>query len=434
MGWADITDVLEVRTSRTVNMENDGATVVVRAAELTTPGVSFAGNVVISAVHGGLPYVLFTGVVDKVSLTDGQVAHIEVASLKRQFETTRIAGLQIGDGCDGREIIHALARQAGLADERINIQGWVPGPSETFLIAVPITGVSIGCSREIAGVLFTNTNPANLELPDGEIRQQYLAGPCWAAALVEATTLSGAEAAGLERIRTACAVIRCASYYSYPTLDGALRPFDWRHTQVRPWMAPVVFVGSVTSRRRWLRIVQDLPNVESLDLDELAIPREKTFALGLPAKRALQRALREWHASVDANDEVGRVAHLWRAMECYVAGVRSERLFEPAQVRAISEAVRSATSMNSDQSARVDEIIGRLNEAPLLRKLRTAVTRDGTVITEAEFAALAATRALRNDLEHGRSLSGAQLDELDVATAVANRIIMAALAALAAAS
>jgi hypothetical protein len=67
-----------------------------------------------------------------------------------------------------------------------------------------------------------------------------------------------------------------------------------------------------------------------------------------------------------------------------------------------------------------------LNEPPLLARIRATLSADEIDIVDAEFDALVATRSMRNDLEHGGSLTAAQHRAVDLAVAIANRIIVEA--------
>lgn len=413
---------MEVR--RSVD-EADGASIVLRAEALRAPGIAFCGEATITAEVDGSRHVLFTGLVERVEYDDRGTAHVTLAGLKRDFETTLLAGLQYSD-CDAREIIFSLARLAGFPPERIQIQDWVPGPLEGFIVSVPVAGVSLFVDSHIGNVTITGKNLARLELLTSDMSTAYLEAGVWAYAIVQARTLAEAEALGRAQIEEAITLLRAIGYYSYPTLEGVLRPFEWVATQTRPRASPVTFVGSLAARRRWLRDGADIPVTHMLDLRATDIARIGDTRRQHP-RRLLGRALDEWRKSVDALDDVSRVTHLWRAMESYSAGVSVGRLFSATDISKVRERLFSETGLTSAQVDRLNELVGRLNEPPLLLKLRRAMELDGVTISDDEFDALTATRSLRNDIEHGRNLGAAQQRVLEVATAIANRVLVTAM-------
>lgn len=424
MGWGSLEDPLSLETHTALGMAADGATIVVVTEALQVAGLCYAGEVRITAELDGREHPLFVGLVNKVEVTDGR-ARIELSGLQRDLESTSIGGLVVGDGTDGREVIHALMRMSGLPSERIQIEGWTGGPTESFLVAAPIAGISMSSAHPVGSALFTPTNPAQMAFPSGDLVTDFERGDAWASSIVEAQTLLEAEALGLGAIRLGVSLLRAFAFYSYPALDDDVGPFDWNQTRSQPEVRPQVFVGSVTTSRRWLRNVVDFESVEPLNLDAVRIP-DATAAAHTLVSRRLSRALQEWHSAADATDDLDRVAHLWRSMECYTSGVKAERLFTPQQLREAQSAIEALGGWSEEQRHRAHEILGRLNEAPLLAKLKRALAVDDVEVTDGEFDALARTRSLRNQLEHGTELSAAEHRSLDLALAVTNRILVKA--------
>jgi hypothetical protein len=141
----------------------------------------------------------------------------------------------------------------------------------------------------------------------------------------------------------------------------------------------------------------------------------------------LSRAVREWRSAADASDDFQKIAHLWRAVECYSARSIPDDLFGRRERQLIRGAVAAVESWTNDQAARLDTISQMLNNPPLMVRLRLALKSDGISITDGEFDSLAATRPFRNALEHGRVLSPLQHRALDTAVAVMNYILVTCL-------
>jgi hypothetical protein len=430
LGWADVAAYASVKTHRAMGMSEDKATIDVPVEALRLPGVSFAGEVQITATYNGRVHPMFTGLVDTADLDDKGVARIELTGLHRDLETSLIGGLVVGEGTGKVEMIYSLLRQAGLPEARMDL-GWTPGPRETFIVAAPVPALALTKRRQVSDVAFTDVIPVTMNLSGDRLVAEFEQASCWASTTVEALTLNEAEGGGIVKLSAALDEVRAFACYSYPVLDGAVRSFKWQRTRARPELSSLTYVGAVASPRRWLRDRVDPSKLETLDLDDLPLPTTTELGVKLPTKRQLGRALAEWHLSVDASTEAARLAHLWRAMECYAAGVNmaaveSPSLFSKDELTAAGDALRSAQTWSTLQAARIEDLVGGLNNPPILTKIRAALKADQIEVVEAEFDSLAATRSMRNGLEHGRSLTGAQYRALDLAVAVANRIIVEA--------
>jgi hypothetical protein len=432
LGWAEVTDFVNVETHRAIGMSEDKATIKLWVDALKSPGLSFAGEVQITATEGGRVYPLFTGLVDRVSLAGDGVACIELIGLHRDLATSLMGGLVVGKGTGKVEMVYSLMRQAGVPEERIKFDGWKPGPEEQFIVAAPVAALSVSGARQVGEVAFTNDIPVEMDLTgDSPLIPEFEKASCWGWVTVSALTLVEAEGAGIAKLLAALDEVRAFAYYSYPVMNGEVKPFEWRHTQARPQLASVTYVGAVASERRWLRDRVDTSRLETFDLDDLVLRANIELGAARPVKRQLDRALAEWHLSIDASTEAARLAHLWRALECYVAGAKTEsgkstRLFSKQELSVAAGSLRSATAWSEGQRARLDELVGRLNEPPLLARIRATLSADEIDIVDAEFDALVATRSMRNDLEHGGSLTAAQHRAVDLAVAIANRIIVEA--------
>jgi hypothetical protein len=70
----------------------------------------------------------------------------------------------VGPGRGKIEMICSMLRQAGLPEERINLDGWKPGPRESFIVAAPVDGLSLRSTRHVGEVVFANVNPVTMNL------------------------------------------------------------------------------------------------------------------------------------------------------------------------------------------------------------------------------------------------------------------------------
>ena len=196
-----------------------------RTPALSAPGLCLANPVQISAESGSRLTALFTGLVDAVELRADGMTEFRLSGMQRELETSIIAGMVVGDGTDRREVLYAMFRNAGFVDDKISMEGWSPGPSETFLVASPVTGVKVDRATQIGRALLTPVNPARMELGADPLVVEYEGADAWIYTTVEAVGLFQAEGLGLKILREAVSGIRAFANYSYPMLETAPRGF-----------------------------------------------------------------------------------------------------------------------------------------------------------------------------------------------------------------
>jgi hypothetical protein len=116
------------------------------------------------------------------------------------------------------------------------------------------------------------------------------------------------------------------------------------------------------------------------------------------------------------------VISLWDAIEFYVGGTQTRRLFSKADIdRLCSE---PPTWLDPEQHDRFIQQVRPLNNAPLLTRLRTAIARDGVPVSEEEFALLARLRRVRNPAQHGKVRNIPNEEDLRRAQSVVARMLV----------
>lgn len=73
-------------------------------------------------------------------------------------------------------------------------------------------------------------------------------------------------------------------------------------------------------------------------------------------------------------------------------------------------------------------LLAKLNDPPLIAKLRGAADRDGVPLTDAEIALLQRVRVVRNDTAHGRDAKLPTVDDLDYAVSMVTRLLLHSIA------
>jgi hypothetical protein len=108
-----------------------------------------------------------------------------------------------------------------------------------------------------------------------------------------------------------------------------------------------------------------------------------------------------------------KITAISECLEFYVGTTEAPYGFTRPERRALTKAAREFAP---DKKKRVEQLLGSLNEAPLMRKLRFQLAEDGVPLTEGEMATLLRVRSQRNDVVHGKTDI---VDEADVQQAVA---------------
>jgi hypothetical protein len=136
----------------------------------------------------------------------------------------------------------------------------------------------------------------------------------------------------------------------------------------------------------------------------------------------MREAFLAWRRAAEENDPLAAVVALWECLEFYVSGVSIDQLFTKPERRAVRK--RATEGLEGVQLQRTREVVGRLNEAPLLVRLRAALEQDGVPCTEGELTLLRELRQLRNDFVHGESRNLPSEADLRYAKAIVNRMLV----------
>ncbi|MDP9357827.1 MAG: hypothetical protein M3R02_21575 [Chloroflexota bacterium] len=422
LGSKTISPLVHVNTRLSESMENNGAEVEVAASALLGDDIQYLGEAAVEAVlPSGEVHPLFTGVINTVDFSN-DVARLTLVGFETELSEIRMGGL-VSEGVRAVELIYSLLRLSGIPDERMKLHGWTGSDPDVFLVAVPLEGMAVTSTHGILGAAIGPTNPARLLVPGGELRDRFAAASCWASMPVHAGSLVEAEQRGLDAIDDALSALQGLCAFSYSTLGGDPRPYVRDRTRLRPRRLGVVFTGSITNRRQWLRSISDSADRPTLDVDA-----EATELAAIDPDERLRRALREWRNAADSETPFARVTHLWRAVELYARGASAGALFNKHEIQAVRNSLAAIEGLSSAQRRRLDDLASHLNDAPLLARLRATLDCDGITVSKVEFDLLKGTRRLRNSLEHAREITPLQDRHLAQALGLVNRVLISALA------
>jgi hypothetical protein len=143
----------------------------------------------------------------------------------------------------------------------------------------------------------------------------------------------------------------------------------------------------------------------------------------LPAELPVQvsEAISAWRRAAEERDPLAAVVALWESVEFYASGARARKVFDKPLLKTVRE--RATEGLEGEQLERVRDMLARLNEPPLMVRLKAALDEDGVPYREEELSMLQKVRRARNDLVHGRSRETPSEADLKYAVAVVNRML-----------
>jgi hypothetical protein len=406
------------------NVINDAAyaQVVIPNEHLANADPDYLAAVEVSAVYGVERTALFTGFVDCV-LPEGDKTRIDLVTQTQFMKETAPGGLGLRQ-IDAREIMWALSVLGGYAEDKVEVEGWEPGPFEVFEVATAIDGILVDGPATFGAVTVYPGGPV-ATLADGmgpeELRERYAGAPAWALVLKTARTLYEAEAAGIRDIDLALAWLTAKAQYNGVSLPGRPpRSFRREWTSSRVSRRNVVVARGTATGRQWLRALETItarPQLALGDIEDLGLP-------ALPAELPVQvrEAISSWRRAAEERDPLSAVVALWESVEFYASGASARKIFEKLALKTVRE--NATAGLEGEQLKRVQDVLARLNEPPLMVRLKAALEEDRVPHKEEELSVLQKVRRARNDLVHGRSREPPSVADLKYAVAVVNRMLL----------
>lgn len=303
-----------------------------------------------------------------------------------------------------QDLVYAAASGAGFNEEHMHIDGLDALPHEPFEVAVPLVGIEttkkINLGPVEIGPAAVANEVVNAFSPRPELADEFESGLSVARSFVVASRLWDAERSGLAEIELALAWLAVRANFSFSSLpDGSLNYFERPDMVARPKRLPVVSVRGLDTKRRWMKRAATDERPSRLQIED----GSQLLSPALPENLPLTdlQALLAARRAIESEDLVQRIQAMWEAWEYYAAAERSRHIFDKHDRRRILDAVRNAVS--DEQFDRLVEVVnGPLNDTPLMRKLLTALHREGTQLDADEEALLRRLRRIRNQALHGR--------------------------------
>ncbi len=324
------------------------------------------------------------------------------------------------------EAMHLAVSSGGFPEERINIEGFDEMlPLEAIEVVVPVYGIRIDEPANFGALRLVPDAASALEPFDqSEASAEFAAADSYLVGFEVTKRLLDAERVIVTRADDALAWITVRARYGLAFLpDG--EPHNYRRdvARTRPWRGNLVVVRGMASGRGWLREMKSRDQDVELSLDHSDPSwRPPPSGYELADRQALLACARAGQTS----DPLERIQAIWEAIEFYVAGIRPEVLFDPEEVKRVRRAVPKDIDLKL--RARVLGLLAKINDPPLMAKLRESATRDGAPVAESEYKLLGRLRKARNDAVHGRTPDLPLREDVDHAVSIVARLLVYRLA------
>lgn len=401
------------------------ATVVLDTEVLSRPGINLASRIQIFPKSHELVEPLFTGIVN-ILTCQGAQSTLNCVTQLHILDEQRMGGLSFDQNANMIELAWSFTRASGIADDRLNIEGFELPDPEVFQIISPLLGIDLVENVAVNGVTLSPKSHLIIQSIDGleenELTQRFAEAEGWAIAFTSARSLFEAERKGLQLIEAALALFRARLLASSPVFpSGDPREYVRTDTNAKISLADVVTVKGITTRRRWLRAPQDTTPSTQID-SRMASKCQDAGLFSSVLPPLITQALLAWNSSVLATDPIRSVVCLWEAVEFYAAEVKLPKLFTKSQ-RAKRISMLTG-KIEEAQAQRVSALMHLVNQYPLRTRLVAAFKEDHFQYTDEELDHLWKVRALRNQYGHGSAIEVPMDEDLKVAISFVNRFLL----------
>ncbi len=365
----------------------------------------------------------FTGAVTE-AVPGGDRAQISALTAPELSE--RQVGFFEGRDTVAPEIIHLMVRTGGLPEEKVHVEGLDDLlPAEAIEVIAPVHGLEVAETVRLGEVTLIphSRGAATVEEFTGrDAVAEFRDADCYSVVTEIGQRMFDVEVRALAEIDAALAWLVVRARYGLALMpSGQPQHFRRQTALARPERGRLVLVRGIASGRRWLRsaLGSDAPPPLPLDPE-----RDRTWRLPKGFIPTLQdrQALLACARAARGLDQLERVQALWEALEFYVSGVAPERRFEKAQVKRIRRAIPA--DIDPELRKRALQLLEKINDPPLMAKLRETVRRDGVPLAEGELSLLRDLRDARNDAVHGRTPDLPAREDVDHAVSVVSRMLL----------
>lgn len=419
MGAVDISSAVKKATTSAAVGEMASAVLHVDPGDPVLSEVDFTAEVVVGRGGTDFPRRVFTGNVVSAR-REGRVLRVDCATSPTLRDPMPGAWVTTADPLDQ---IYLLLRESGIPDERIDIQGIDRLQRQVFEVVAAVDGLVLAEAVRVGVVTFAPAHSVEdllSGLGNHELVEDFRSRSAFGVAYVTHSRQVLAEYEGLRLIDASVAWVNVRLRYASPSQPGGI-PSEWTRAQLRQLAvrSDLVAVRGLSTGAAWVR--QRRPQTVTEVVLSGSAGHDAVVALdpqhGTSGLRAAATAAAR---ALSATDPFTRITAISECLEFYVGKTQTPKRFTKQDRKKL---LKAAAGFSQEKKMRVEQLVGDLNSAPLLARLRYRLALDGVPVSESEMELLARLRGQRNDLVHGR---GDQADEqeFDRAVALLARILL----------
>jgi len=385
--------------------------------------VDYLAPVTVGMRDGEQEHALFVGAVTEAQ-PDGPIARVAALTAPEMTETA--AGVFVGINVIAPEVMHLMARAAGLPEERIRIDELDQLlPVETIEVVAPLHGIHVTQPVAIGNVTIVPARTGERALAgieQSDATSEFQGADAHAVVVRVGRRMLDVESDALAEIDTALAWLAVRSRYGLATMpDGQPQPFRRDRARAKPRRGSLVVVRGLLHGRTWFRT----PEASEVNIGLLPIDQADQSWLppgNITATVQSRQALLACARAASESDPLTRIQALWEAIEFYVTGINPPRLFDKAEAKRIRRSLPG--DLDPALRERALKLLEKINEPPLLARLDEAIRQDGVPIAPSELILLGRLRKTRNDAVHGREPVLPTRDEIAHAVSVVSRMLI----------
>jgi hypothetical protein len=419
IGEVDISCAVETATTQAAIGEMSSAILYLHPGEPVLAEADFTAEVAIGRGGADLVRRVFTGNVVSARWENSRL-RVDCVTSPALRDPMPGAWVTTADPLDQ---LYALLRESGVPDERIDIEGIERLPTQVFEVVAPVDGLVLTEAVRVGVVTFApGRSVASLlsGLGTHNIIEQFRSRSAFGVAYVTHSRQVLAERAGLRLIDSSLAWVNVRLRYANPVQPTGA-PSEWSRAQLRQLAvrSDLVAVRALSTGSAWVRQRRPQPVTEVV-LSSSAGPDAAVALHPQQGATGLRAAATAAARALSATDPITRITAISECLEFYVGRTKAPKKFTRQDRKKL---LTAASGFSHEKKKRVEELVGDLNKASLLARLRYRLALDGVPISNSEMELLGRLREQRNDLVHGKRDEGDE-QELDRAVALLARILL----------
>ncbi len=336
--------------------------------------------------------------------------------------------------CNPKKTLYFMLRNTGFETDQIDMDGFdAPSLSGFYAVWMPIQNLKTSEPFGIADVTFESLDSEDRKAIEDSLDPtwSYLLDRTWARVYVNSTDHYEAYLVGSEKIDAALDVfgsVKADSRLGIPSNKGAT-PVDWHQKNQFPLVIREswVYVRDVVTNETILTNVHHMQMNTEIEMDDSLRYRLETGTEHLQVllqepwlnlskqEKGIVYAMHWLRRARDTGNETDKLMYLWNAIEFILGSVEMPHLFSQGdeELKAIKKTARHVIKkknpFRNEKLTRLGNVLGMVNNPPLMSKLRYLTKENNIPIVEEEWIRIKSLRDKRNDLIHGNS--SVQLDE-----------------------